>query len=441
MPPFDVFISYAHDDKSTADAACAALEAEGIRCWMAPRDVAPGQDWAGAIVDAIDHCSVMLLIFSSHTNRSKQVQREVQRAFDSESPVVPLRIENTEPAKALAYYMGPVHWLDALTPPLEAHLRTLVVSVKGLIEARRSARVAAALAPGERDPGATSVVMGADSEGNGATASRHAETVGDLSARDVEPRPSANHRRSWRRGALVAATAAAVVLLAAGVWLLGPWRKAGVAVSSQNADVPAMACKRDAATEFWDDFKKVDEKWTGLGPYQSGSDAFYAGGHLVLKPSPGRSRTVLYSPLNFTSASYCLSLQSPRSIEDAGETSGGLVFWATDLSFYDFMEIYPDGSFSMWRNYNDQSLPVIRKKPVDAVVKGPGAVNQIQVRAAATNGTLLVNGVKVGDFRGQAPFRGVSTVGMTAASEKAQPNEWVFLDVAVSKEIGATRPD
>jgi hypothetical protein len=39
---FDVFISYSHQDKPTADAACATLEAEGIRCWIAPRDVAPG---------------------------------------------------------------------------------------------------------------------------------------------------------------------------------------------------------------------------------------------------------------------------------------------------------------------------------------------------------------------------------------------------------------
>jgi hypothetical protein len=39
---FDAFISYANQDKATADAACAKLEAEGIRCWIAPRDVPPG---------------------------------------------------------------------------------------------------------------------------------------------------------------------------------------------------------------------------------------------------------------------------------------------------------------------------------------------------------------------------------------------------------------
>jgi TPR repeat protein len=131
---FDVFISYPHQDKATADAACAALEAAKIRCWIAPRDVPPGAEWAEAIVAAIDECRAMVLIFSSSTNRSKQIHREVQRAFDQEKPVVPFRIENVTPEKGLAYYMGPVHWLDALTPPLEQHLHQLVASMRRLTQ-------------------------------------------------------------------------------------------------------------------------------------------------------------------------------------------------------------------------------------------------------------------------------------------------------------------
>lgn len=130
---FDVFISYPHQDKATADAACAMLEAEGIRCWIAPRDVSPGAVWAAAIIDAIDHCRAMVLIFSSSTNGSIQIHREVQRAFDKEVPVVPFRIENVAPEASLAFFMGPVHWLDALTPPLEQHLKQLVTSVQAIL--------------------------------------------------------------------------------------------------------------------------------------------------------------------------------------------------------------------------------------------------------------------------------------------------------------------
>jgi TIR domain len=129
---FDVFISYPHQNKAVADASCAALEAEGIRCWIAPRDVPPGAQWAASIVEAIDACRVMVLIFSAYTNQSRQVHREVQQAFDAEKPVIPFRIENIAPERTLRYYMGSVHWLDALTPPLEQHLKKLVVSVQSL---------------------------------------------------------------------------------------------------------------------------------------------------------------------------------------------------------------------------------------------------------------------------------------------------------------------
>jgi tetratricopeptide (TPR) repeat protein len=132
---FDVFISYAHQDKAAADAVCAKIEAEGIRCWIAPRDVPPGAEWAGAIINAIDNCRVMVLIFSSSTNGSRQIDREAQRAFDKEKSVIPFRIEDVAPQQSLAYYLGPVHWLDALTPPLDQHLQKLSTSVKAFVQA------------------------------------------------------------------------------------------------------------------------------------------------------------------------------------------------------------------------------------------------------------------------------------------------------------------
>jgi hypothetical protein len=38
-----VFISYASPDSVVADAVCLALEREGVTCWIAPRDVVPGE--------------------------------------------------------------------------------------------------------------------------------------------------------------------------------------------------------------------------------------------------------------------------------------------------------------------------------------------------------------------------------------------------------------
>jgi TIR domain-containing protein/BON domain-containing protein len=125
----DIFISYASSDKAIADAVCATLEARGVRCWIAPRDIMPGADWGEAIVDAIGGSRVMVLVFSSNANQSANIKREVDRAVTKGVTIIPLRIEDVAPSRALEYYISPIHWLDALTPPLERHLNALADKV------------------------------------------------------------------------------------------------------------------------------------------------------------------------------------------------------------------------------------------------------------------------------------------------------------------------
>ena len=85
--PYDAFISYSSHDKAAADATCAALESSGVRCWIAPRDIVPGAEWGEAIVAAINHCRVMILIFTANANESPQIRREVERAVSKGIPV------------------------------------------------------------------------------------------------------------------------------------------------------------------------------------------------------------------------------------------------------------------------------------------------------------------------------------------------------------------
>jgi hypothetical protein len=67
----DVFISYATEDKRTADAVCAAIEARGFRCWMAPRDVLTGMPYGEAIVDAIQGSRVMVTLKKPVNSKGK----------------------------------------------------------------------------------------------------------------------------------------------------------------------------------------------------------------------------------------------------------------------------------------------------------------------------------------------------------------------------------
>jgi hypothetical protein len=142
----DVFVSYASGDKSVADAVCATLESHGIRAWIAPRDVLPGIHYGEAIIDAIHECRIMVLVFSSKANLSGHIPKEIERAVSQGVTVMPLRIEDVAPAKSLDYFIGSVHWLDALTPPLEVHLQRLAANVQTLL-ARGAARTDAHPAP------------------------------------------------------------------------------------------------------------------------------------------------------------------------------------------------------------------------------------------------------------------------------------------------------
>jgi hypothetical protein len=75
----------------------------------------------------------LVLIFSSHANASRQIRREVERAVSKGLTIVPVRIDQAQPMEALAYFMAGVHWLDALTPPLEKHLQQLAISIKAFL--------------------------------------------------------------------------------------------------------------------------------------------------------------------------------------------------------------------------------------------------------------------------------------------------------------------
>ncbi len=130
----DVFISHSAHNRDVADAICEALEKTGIRCWVAPRDVRPGRTFPGEITRAIQHSKVMLLVFSSHSNNSEQVLREVQLATDSRLVIIRFRIEDVALTDDLRYFLSTPHWLDALTPPLSKHIARLQLAIKELLD-------------------------------------------------------------------------------------------------------------------------------------------------------------------------------------------------------------------------------------------------------------------------------------------------------------------
>ncbi|HZC34311.1 MAG TPA: TIR domain-containing protein, partial [Chthoniobacterales bacterium] len=125
-----VFISHSSKDSVVADAVCRQLESAEIPCWMAPRNIEYGSDWTEAIMRGITACRIFVLVFSENANGSGHVRREVAKAFSLGLQVIPFRIEDTLPKNSLSYFLETVHWLDAVSPPLEMHLNSLTERVK-----------------------------------------------------------------------------------------------------------------------------------------------------------------------------------------------------------------------------------------------------------------------------------------------------------------------
>ena len=118
----DIFISHVSHDRDVADATCLALEQRGFRCWIAPRDMQPGQDYGQATAGGISGSRLLLLIYSAESNESVQARRELERAGGLGLPVLAFRIADAAPAPALSFLIGEGQWLDALTPPIAPHL-------------------------------------------------------------------------------------------------------------------------------------------------------------------------------------------------------------------------------------------------------------------------------------------------------------------------------
>ncbi len=141
----DVFVSYSQPDRDCALMLVECLEAHGISVWIAPRDVSPSEDWAAEIIDAIAASKIMVLVFSSSSNGSGQVRREVERAIHKGVRVLPFRIEDVLPSKSLEYFLSTQHWMDAFVPPLGPHVERLCVHLSAAIAG--SSVVAGQLAP------------------------------------------------------------------------------------------------------------------------------------------------------------------------------------------------------------------------------------------------------------------------------------------------------
>ncbi len=371
---YDVFISYSIEDQAAAEKICAALESKKMRCWIAPRDVLPGAEWAEAIVDAIDASHLMLLVFSTSSNNSRQVIREIGMAASKGIPIVPVRIDDVSTSKSMQYFISSHHWLEAQTPPLEKHLRRIAESVqKHLTQTGETEKIE--LVPEEKPKLKTPAI-----------------------ARPGKPKTGAEKslvKRPW-------VWAVGIILLAAITSLIvvnqvpshQPTMPSTPIVDPKSVPSPPSTSEEgrvsptDEGILCLDDFSDPNSGWRRTS--SEDIDCDYIDGEYHIQVKKSNWATWSWSTIAGQLTNFALELDA-RLVSGQKENSYGLIFRVQDdKNYYRFL-ISGDGYYLIGTRLNG-TWTVLQSKTKSPVIKGDNSTNHLKVICQGSQIKAYANG-------------------------------------------------
>jgi TolB-like protein/Tfp pilus assembly protein PilF len=222
-----VFVSYASQDAAVANSIVDALEHHGVRCWIAPRDVSPGEFYADAIVRALNEARALVLVLTDDGVASPHVLREVERTSSKRHAIVTLRLTNSSLPPALEYFLSASHWLDAGASGVDTYMPKLVEAVRRLV-------------------------------------SRPAATDATQEAAELFPLPP-DTKQSQRLNRLVIALGAAIALVVGYPAVDKLWLTRYAVPDGSLAEMPAIVDKSVAVLPFADMSEKKDQEYLSDG--------------------------------------------------------------------------------------------------------------------------------------------------------------------------------
>ena len=122
----DVFISYSTKNSDVANKIRHVLEANNLKCWIAPRNISSGKNYIDEIADGIKSTKIVVLVYSSYSQASKYVNNEINMAFSNNKPILSFNIDNSMPSEDMGYYLKVSQWLPAFPNP-EDEFETLII--------------------------------------------------------------------------------------------------------------------------------------------------------------------------------------------------------------------------------------------------------------------------------------------------------------------------
>jgi TIR domain len=122
-PGSHIFICFSSKDEAVAREVVTSLESAGLKCWISLRDVAPGQNYQEAIVEALEVARGIVFLFSEFSSKSQEIRKELSIGGSINVPVFPLRLSPIAPSGALRYELAIRQWIDIFPDRADALAR------------------------------------------------------------------------------------------------------------------------------------------------------------------------------------------------------------------------------------------------------------------------------------------------------------------------------
>lgn len=109
----NIFISHSSEDFAIAKNMCGLLEGNGHKCFLAPRDIRSGYEYAEEIMNGIESSELLILLLSERANSSPHVLREVERAVSKNKPIIVCKLEEVKLSRSMEYFLMSHQWVSA----------------------------------------------------------------------------------------------------------------------------------------------------------------------------------------------------------------------------------------------------------------------------------------------------------------------------------------
>jgi hypothetical protein len=120
----DLFLSYSRADRPLAEQFVRTAAARGVNVWY-DEDIEGGRDWRERIVAALGSAKALVILFSEHSNDSRQLIKELAVADNMRKQVIPVLISNCEPKGPYLYELASRNWIPIYPNP-ESKLAWLI---------------------------------------------------------------------------------------------------------------------------------------------------------------------------------------------------------------------------------------------------------------------------------------------------------------------------